>query len=268
MACPTASRCLAVGRTPFRGSDSAGIPYGSTGVVVPVVGGHPEALEEVPGSSELLAVSCSSATRCVAVGGIVLGLDTRTTPHSVEHVGVVVPIVDGVVGKPEWVAGTYELSGVKCWSTDSCLAVGGTAAGEGVIVPFGLDGPGKALVLSRTGPLDAVACPMAAPCVAVGSTLGLRSEGRIVEVSRRGDIVSVRAAPSPLDAIACRSFRSCLITGGPAGVVFTMSAGQPVAAEHTRGVLSFLGVAVLPAGGWVAVGYPSAALKPGVVATL
>jgi hypothetical protein len=103
----------------------------------------------------LNAIACPNTIICDAVG-------------SNGRKGVVVPIVNGVVGNVVTVPGTRSFVGIACPSATICEAVGSTGS-AGVVVPVTLadDGtptPGTAVSVSGATALQIVACPSATTC--------------------------------------------------------------------------------------------------------
>jgi hypothetical protein len=104
-------------------------------VVAPVsAAGVAGAVQPVPGTLNLFAVACPSATTCVAVGDNGVG--------GVPADGVVVPITNGTPDTAQAVLGTDVFLGAACSSTASCVAVGFTTSGQGVVMPITNGVPG------------------------------------------------------------------------------------------------------------------------------
>jgi hypothetical protein len=217
IACPTATRCEAVGRGP--GPPDATTP----GVVVPIAGGRPGVARPVGGTAELLDVACAAASVCDAVGVGLPGLGFGP--------GVVVPITRAIPRAAEPVAGTSALLGIACAGVTACEAVGqgpenpgfGSA---GVVVPIGrTPGPvepvpatplqvGVGPPLLEATPLSDVACPRASSCDAVGGA----ESGVVVRI----------------DAFACRR----TLTGGHVGTLVVRTGSTCLSGARIRGNVS------------------------------
>ena len=122
ISCGSSTSCLVVGR----GATEHSGRVTQEAVVVTVRSGAPGAVVGVPGSSdvELAAVSCASASSCVAVGSTVAsgagGSQTR---------GVFMSVSNGHPGAVDSVSGSaLSLFGVSCPSTTQCWAVGANRA--------------------------------------------------------------------------------------------------------------------------------------------
>jgi hypothetical protein len=118
VACHSTGICMAVGAN-----------ESSEGVVLPLAPA-PRPTVTVAGSTSLNGVACgASGFYCSAVGADHVG------------VGVLVPITDERVGKPEKISGTSALSGVGCASVYFCVAVGSASSSdEGAMFTFSLPG--------------------------------------------------------------------------------------------------------------------------------
>jgi hypothetical protein len=119
--CSTSSVCTAVGVANFVDL-----------VVVPVINGVPGAAQstpEVPTAAEIglfpVAVACPSAELCLTAGG-----------DNDQILGALSPIVGGVPGIEQDVAGTAIFADLACPPAADCVAVGLTLGEEGVVLSF------------------------------------------------------------------------------------------------------------------------------------
>lgn len=214
VACASASQCIGVGIA------VSGVDSGAAASLDPVSGGiaTSQSVQLIGPSGFLSAVSCPSASACLAVGedpdeseGIAVPLDPDTAK-----------VLSGQ--EPQTISGVF-VSGVACASTTQCLAVGRDSNGAGVVVA--LD-PTTGTILSgqsvQTVPgtggvgLEGVACPTATLCVAVGENSG-RSAGVAVPLDPgTGAILGGQSVQSVtrngiLVAVACPSITLCLAVG-------------------------------------------------------
>jgi len=95
VACPASGLCYAVGEN------------GSGGVVVKIADGVPGTPVQVPDTASETAISCGSATACVAVSG------SRITD-----------ITNGAPGASYFEPGEASYQSVSCPTMSSCVAVG------------------------------------------------------------------------------------------------------------------------------------------------
>ena len=121
----------------------------------------------VSGPSALFAVSCTSTTQCVAVGGVGDNALAEQWNGSAWKI-VSSPPVAG--------ADSSELAGVSCTSATACVAVGQAFFGGGVYAPVAMRWDGTTWSLQTTpalsgsgGFLNAVSCTSATMCMAVGT---------------------------------------------------------------------------------------------------
>jgi len=175
VSCGSATRCVAAGATQAL-VDGSWSP--AHAVVVTFSGATAQRTATLPaGALALGAVSCTSATSCVAVGGSRVPGSVSLRPQVlVSHDGgshwaaAPLPIVSG------------EVQGVACRGSSTCVAVGATIHASGVTVQsrpialFSSDGGGSWTAAAvpdgaptpKGGGPDAVACVSAASCIAVG----------------------------------------------------------------------------------------------------
>ena len=182
VSCTGPTDCTAVG---FFDSDS-GVETlveswnGSAWSIVPSP--NPTSIPGLSGDS-LHAVSCTSSTACVAVGG-----DSTVSSHFVQ---TLIESWDGaswsVVPSPDGSGSASSLGGVSCINPSDCTAVGGSSEGiGGTTLVESWDGASWSVVPSpnRGNPpaagLGGVSCVGPTTCTAVGSS-GQRTSKTLVE---------------------------------------------------------------------------------------
>jgi hypothetical protein len=266
VSCPSATACVAVGA--FSGTTDSGplveVKDGSTWTIqiAPSPSGAP--------SSQLSAVSCSSAASCTAVGSFVNGTN------------VTVPLVERWNGT-SWTieifptpsgATSSQLEGVSCITSAACTAVGSSVnrSGDELRLAAAWNGstwkrqatPGLAGTTQQD--LRSVACTTSDDCTAVGSyRTRAGATVSLAEVSSRGGwsvqpTVNPSAATfSPLDSVSCPSTRACTAVGSGfaerrAGGTWTLET-VPRPQGSTSGRASLTGVSCTSATACTAVGY-------------
>ena len=144
------------------------------------------------------------------------------------------------------VPGTIGLEGVACPSATTCVAVGASASGQGVVVPITHGTPGTPEVVPGTQVLSAIACPSATTCVAVGSNalnLPENAQGVVVTITNGIPGTPQVVARQPyLDGVACPSATSCVAVGS-FDVVVPITNGIPGTAQVVSGADILFGVA-------------------------
>jgi hypothetical protein len=177
VSCWSANQCVAVGSTE---TISRGRWWAANAVVVRIGGATGSRVTTVPpGAHALDAVSCSSATACVAAGGALrLGTVVLQPEVMVSHNGgaswahVSLPVAQG------------QLESVSCSATAHCVALGatsytrsfGSTGSEDSSKPLGLSSSDGGLawkaaaVPGGTGGPTAVGCQSASRCFAVGDS--------------------------------------------------------------------------------------------------
>jgi hypothetical protein len=193
--CETSTTCIAVGAGPTVPTD---------GTVVTVTNGVPGAATAVAATGSLLAVTCWSETRCVAVG-----------PSS-GAAGVVLPITNGVPGTAVPIPASSLLLGVACLPSPSttCYAVGTNASGtKGIVLAIKKGVPGATTLVPGSFELDMIDCPTATTCYASGGT---SAEHGVVVTLDMGKPVGLSNVPSTgeLGGIGCTSADTCYAVGG------------------------------------------------------
>lgn len=185
-----------------------------------------------PGSSsQLIGVSCTSATFCMAVGSLT---------GSKGYGGTLVESWNGhtwsVSPSPSHLQSNIALNGVSCTSTTFCMAVGFYANEISM-------GPDRTLIESWNGStwsfssspnpggtnafdgLDGVSCTSTTSCVAVGSSSPSTVSDTLIE-SWNGSTWSVSHSPNPgtdeyLNGVSCTSTTSCMAVGSTAANIRT-----------------------------------------------
>ena len=167
------------------------------------------------------AVSCSSASACMAVGDYWHG---STVHHPLVERWNGVKWTLEQIPRPARAGQQLEMNGVSCSSASSCTAVGSTGPypgndGRGHILAVHWNG--RRLSLQHTagsgrGALLGVSCPSNRWCVAVGFRwLGGRSNEKLAE-EWNGKTWSLQPTTHFVgdSAVSCTSVRACTAVGG------------------------------------------------------
>ena len=221
VSCPIVTMCVAVGSTTSNSTNQTTVESlfaesldGNVWSVMPT--------SSPPGtSSGLSSVSCSSSSRCVAVGNV--------APS--DHPSATTPLIEAFDGGhwtpaplPAVAQGRGILYDVACATGGQCTAVGSTEAHRT---------SGAALVLSSSGTvwnpnaaameqhgdisLTAVACPNTTSCVVAGTSLAsldASPEKILARVSATTwDQLDVVPTSSTIDAVTCGQASRCLLVG-------------------------------------------------------
>jgi len=246
IACWSGGTCYAIG------VDSS-VPPRS--LVLPIVNGTPgtgQTLESgvYLGGGVAGGIACGPSGACYAVGG---GDGGSGGPA-----GVIVPLLNGRVGKATSVPGTSYLFDIDCPTADTCYAVGNCSGGvaacnggaEGIVSI--VDGQPGAIQVAQSDPttspnLTAIACPNADDCYATGSLVVSTSarprgigEGAVVaSVDGQPGAFQTVAGTNWLYAMACPTSRTCFAlgtgsdtsaSGGSLGIVVPITDGVAGAA--------------------------------------
>ena len=223
LSCLSATNCVAVG--------GGGSPPTSTQTLAEAWNGTAWGVVPSPSPStylnDLLSVSCTGPTRCVAAGSATVGIDPQTLIESWDgSAWTVVPTPDGS-GK------VNILNGVSCTSPTSCVAVG--AAWVEDIFDFQTlveqwNGATWSIVpttgAAGVGYLSDVTCVSSSDCVAVGWD----NSGRTLVLSWDGHSWSVTPSPSVagsnnvLSGVTCLSATACVAVGD--SVVYATGIGS------------------------------------------
>jgi hypothetical protein len=182
-------------------------------------------------SSYLNAVSCPTATVCVAVGAFETDRDSasgKLTGGSFQALAV--RTTNGgktwaPVGLPSVGA---DLSSVSCWSAAQCVAVGATQvisrgrwwASGGVVVRIeGSTGSRVAALPPGAPALETVSCPSATTCIAAGGALKLGTVVLQPEVMVSHDggaswaSATLPITQGQLESVSCSSSSHCVALG-------------------------------------------------------
>ena len=175
-------------------------------------------------SDELSAVSCWSATACVAVG------------QYVETLGVAVPLVEGwngttweVESAPTPAGATRsQFESVSCTSATACMAVGYYENGSSVELPLAEQWNGTTWAVTTVpnpegneSPLRSVSCTSASACTAVGSTsasastssaLAERWNGKVWKIETTATISGTHEGVS-FEGVSCAATEACIAVG-------------------------------------------------------
>ncbi len=222
VACPTATRCFAVGRT-FATNSTKTLAEHWDGKKWSIVAVPNVAKTSQLGGTFLSGVACSSATSCFAVGYSATKKGNRLarTPYAAHWNGTKWAIVPSA--NPS--GNTYsELESVSCLAGNTCIAVGHAQPAVSGAKPLFERWNGKAFTTMPSGPLPAgatdtallaVTCRTAANCVAVG-----RTDGSVIIEQWNGTTWSVAATPKfpgqglpELKSVSCPTAKHCVAVG-------------------------------------------------------
>ena len=215
VSCVSSSDCTAVGSS-TEGTlveDWDGVVWSTTSSPSPIRGGSG------PDSSWLQAVSCVSATDCIAVGADGDNYIAHTLAERWNGTRWSVTHMPGP-------AGDSELSGVSCASATACIAVG--FAGNYSTLVERWNGS-KWSVTHSANPsgedptLDGVSCVSASDCTAVGSYFpGVGNDVDTLVEHWNGAVWSIIPSPNPagggadqpeLSGVSCVSANDCTAVG-------------------------------------------------------
>lgn len=226
--------CVAVGSYSLPPSYSVP-PSPLAGTLVERLSGGSWKVQTTPSlgpSSVLHAVSCASATACVAVGA------DKAKNLTEEWDGTTWTVEDSADPIPD---ADETLYAVSCRATTACAAVGGSALiADSRSIPtvrsqaaiaerkVGSTWEGEVSAAAENGQLYGMSCPVPHTCVAVGGTYTLSGgipfrAGTLVEVWR-GKTWTVQQTPyaeyGSLNAVSCPAVRVCVAVGSWAGRAF------------------------------------------------
>jgi hypothetical protein len=174
-----------------------------------------------PSGGNLVAVSCSSATACTAVGsrnGRTLAERWNGSTWAIQ-----------TTPTPSGATSSY-VSGVSCASATECIAVGSYVNSAGTTVTLAERWDGSTWTIQTTptpngGNLVAVSCSSATVCTAVGSR-----NGQTLAERWNGSTWTIQATPNPsgalssLSAVSCTSSTACTAVGN----YFVLQYGAPM----------------------------------------
>ena len=246
VSCASVVSCIAVG---YYGQAS-----GVVGALAERWDGVAWTLHQVPapsgaGSNGLLAVSCTSAARCIAVGE---DNDASGAPRPLFATWTGGAWTSGQAAVP---AGSIAagLFGVACATPSWCLAAGASQAASGVAGTLAQRWNGSRWSIEATPGINGasgsgfagVACTGANRCLAVGSSNASTGTSTPLAERRAGSSWQIDASPLPVGAIggelsgvACSAPTACTAAGSYAGPAAGGSSGSMTRlplAEHWSG---------------------------------
>ena len=239
VSCSSATSCFAVG-TRSDVADYPGVPHIEQGPSLAIERWDGATWSTVaspdagrgPGADALHAVSCVSATSCIAVGSLGTTVNKTTLAESWDGTRWSIERSPNPVG-----AISSTLDGVACSTASSCVAVGhysttahGSTWVETLIEQW--DGADWTVVASPnpsravSGSLSSVACVSATSCFAVGGHAEAANQGGALVEHWDGTSWTIVPTPSPtvrpvvapvvtptLNAVSCSSATSCFAVG-------------------------------------------------------
>lgn len=245
--CVSAGDCVAVGQLGVPTGGVALIDVESSGAWTYVRPPLPSGASTTSPNNLLDAVSCASASRCVAVGYYVNAVGSSTAQQALIEVdsagtwsAVAAPLPAGASTAPR-----NAFDSVSCSSVGNCVAVGtyeDAAGNQDALLDVETSGawstekaplPGDADTSNQDNTLDAVTCTTASDCVAVGSYVNTSPSSTctdkdclqaLIDVESSGTWSAVEA-PLPPDATAspqngdslasvtCTSTANCVAVG-------------------------------------------------------
>jgi hypothetical protein len=226
VACPSASRCIAVG------SHGEDLEFASN-VLAELWNGTSWSLQSIqePASISLFtSVACPSTTRCFAVGGM--------RPNASAPVRLLIEQWNGATWSKMTVPSSSQyyssrLESVACVSATNCTAVGGAANTKFQTLIEHWNGSTWSVQTSPPQPsassmqLNGVTCTSASNCIAVGGVV--RSDGYYTPLFEHGNGTTWSLQPATagvtvfpaLASVACASPSDCNAVGdgyGPANI--------------------------------------------------
>jgi hypothetical protein len=203
LSCASATRCIAVGSTEPGGLTSRAVIERYDGRRWSVSYRAPAGIA----GSMLTAVSCPTASMCVATGSQHLGSSKLSALVLVQRNGRWQAIRVALANYPV-------LAGVSCASATSCLVVGttGTKASFGPIAQS-FDGRSfSPISVPDATRLDGVSCVAAGPCLVTGTVgMAVGKRGRAVADLWNGSTLTT-AFSGARGVVACRP-KFCMIVG-------------------------------------------------------
>jgi hypothetical protein len=207
VSCTKASACTAVGESP---SGSGTVPLAERWI------GNGWVVQSAPAPagatfSQLSAVSCTSATRCLAVGDAQTGGSRRPLAELWNGSSWKIQAPPKPTGQP-----LSELTGISCPSATRCFAVGRSARNN-VQKTLAETWNGKKWVVQKTPSpvkndvLNAVSCWAANSCMAVGSDLAERWNGKSWSTLKIGQ---PSGSAADLTGVSCTKAGPCYAVGG------------------------------------------------------
>ncbi|HEX3899006.1 MAG TPA: hypothetical protein VHW74_07520 [Mycobacteriales bacterium] len=193
IACPSISRCIAVGNSGYGNKQHAVFAILSRGEEF-------SNARKIAGATFLNAIACRGG-HCEAVGDVG---QANQTQHA-----VVVPFVNDVPKKVHVASALSTLANVSCGSSSSCYAVGNSlqkGAQVAYVLPIAGGRPRKPL---RDGAgVTALSCWTATDCLGINNQSAARLHGGKVVATKRVKV------PSPVQHVSCPTATGCLVSGG------------------------------------------------------
>jgi hypothetical protein len=210
VSCTTATQCLAVGHHGV-GVDVRTLAeswQAGQWLVTPAPG-----VPSFPSESLFNAVSCASATNCLAVGYYSNNVSvSRTLAARWNGTRWLRTLTPGL-------GNSAQLTGVSCPSATFCVAVGQGLSGLAVAESWNGSTWSVMRTPAITGGFSAVSCSSATSCIAVGDRENTHQVARTLAESWNGSTWSVSTTQNPsgpwndLYAVSCSSATSCLAVG-------------------------------------------------------
>jgi hypothetical protein len=187
----------------------------------------------------LHAVSCSSATDCLAVGSYTVDTNQGPVTHMLsEHWNGTAWVVVAMPGSSD-----AQWNGISCASAASCTAVGFDGSAHALVAQWNGSswalGTPASTPAGKTAYLTSVSCIGATDCTAAGELVGNKAQTLVERWN--GATWSIEATPATttnarLNAVSCTSATSCTAVGGtdPSGTYFPPT-GTPII-ERWNGV--------------------------------
>jgi hypothetical protein len=184
LVCTVRGACTAIGITSFQNTEA---------VATTLADGAITSITPIPGVAELRGLACPAPGVCKAVGVTSFLTDPR---------GVVVSLTGSVPSQTLTVAGTRDLSAIRCLPTSECIAVGNsTPPFHGAIVRL-TGNQARVARVASIPTLSGVTCPTSTLCWTVGETVSIARNRLIL---------------APFGPWATRSMARLLRLGEPAG---------------------------------------------------
>jgi hypothetical protein len=215
ISCTSATSCVAVGST---GSGENNVPLAASwdGITWTTVAPPNPAGSRV---SRLSAVSCTSATDCVAIG------DSFQTAHP-NIARALIETLHGTkwtLASPNFTVTAFQPTSVSCASASACMAIWASFGGKSQAEWWNGTTWRATTIVGSTRRADGtvlngVSCTSATACTAVGSFSSASTGGLLVE-NWNGTVWSITPSPNPtagfgeFNAVSCTSATVCTAVG-------------------------------------------------------
>ncbi len=228
ISCPSTKSCTAVGVY----SDSSEDPEDAPSLLLHLAHGQWTAARaptpaDSNGVTALRAVSCPSATRCVAGGFQQIAGTSAEQPELLAWAKNQWTVVNAPLPPNEAADPFASITGVSCATAKRCVAVGSYTDSAGNTQGFLMTLSGKTWTTQEAplpadasaqpeAQLNAVSCPTASGCTAGGSYTTTDNDHLGLILSRTGKTWTAIAAPSTTDsvrAVSCPSHATCEALG-------------------------------------------------------